>query len=47
VADTAGVRFEKVEALQNVVQLDKLDESRAVILVRSGSGFDLKTIPLP
>jgi hypothetical protein len=47
IADTAGVRFEKVEALQNVVQLDKLDESRAVILVRSNNGFDLKTVPLP
>lgn len=47
IADTAGVRFEKVASLQNVVQLDKLDDSRAVILVRNSSGFDLKTVPLP
>lgn len=47
IADTAGVKFEKVESLQNVVQLDKLDNAHAVILVRTGAGFDLKTVPLP
>ncbi|MDW8241689.1 MAG: hypothetical protein RMJ88_00585 [Thermogemmata sp.] len=47
ITDTAGVRFEKIENLQNVVQLDKLDDARAIILVRTGSGFDLRTIPLP
>jgi hypothetical protein len=43
----AGVKFEKIAELENVVQLDKLDEERAIILVRSNAGFDLKTVPLP
>ncbi len=48
VADTAGVKFVTVPNLSNVVQLDKLDAERAVILVRrDGGGYDLKTIPLP
>ncbi|MBA4065353.1 MAG: hypothetical protein C0501_16905 [Isosphaera sp.] len=39
----SGVPYETVASLQNVTQLDKLDDTRAVILV----GGDLKTIALP
>jgi len=42
-----GVKYDKIEELKNVVQLDKLDESRAVIVVKTDAGFDLKTIELP
>jgi hypothetical protein len=45
--DTAGVKYETVAELKNVVQLDKVDDARAVILVRTDTGLDLKTIPLP
>lgn len=45
--DTAGVPYEKVAELKDVVQLDKLDNERALILVKNSGGFDLKTIPLP
>jgi len=44
---TAGVKYETVGELKDVVQLDKLDADRAVLLVKAGSNYDLKTIPLP
>lgn len=44
---TAGLKYETVSELKNVVQLDKLDDERAVILVKNGNNFDLDTIPLP
>ncbi|VTU00120.1 Uncharacterized protein OS=Singulisphaera acidiphila (strain ATCC BAA-1392 / DSM 18658 / VKM B-2454 / MOB10) GN=Sinac_5379 PE=4 SV=1 [Gemmataceae bacterium] len=47
VAGTAGPAYEKVTELKDVVQLDKFDDARAVILVKTASGFDLKTVPLP
>jgi len=47
VGGTAGVKFETLAELKDVMQLDKLDDTRAVILVKSGTGLDLKTIPLP
>lgn len=40
----AGVKAETVKELADVVQLDKLDEGHAVLLLKSG---DLKTVPLP
>jgi len=45
--DTAGIKYETIAELKDVLQLDKLDNTRAVILVKSGTGLDLKTIPLP
>jgi hypothetical protein len=45
--DTAGVKYEKITELANVVQLDKLDDARAILLVKHDAGFDLKTVPLP
>jgi hypothetical protein len=48
IAETAGVKYEKITDLKDVTQLDKLDDTRAVILTgKAGAGFDLKTIPLP
>ena len=44
----AGVKADKIEELKDVTQLDKLDDTRMVILTgKPGSGFDLKTVPLP
>ena len=44
---TAGQKFETIEELTGVVQLDRLNDSHAVILVKSEGGLDLKTIALP
>lgn len=41
---TAGVKAESIKELADVVQLDKLDDTHALILLKSG---DLKTVPLP
>lgn len=45
--DTAGVKYEKVEELKDVMQLDKLTDESALLLVKNGTNFDLKTVPLP
>ncbi len=45
---TAGQSFETIDELQNVVQLDRLNDTHAVILVERQPGqFDLQTIDLP
>ncbi|MCA9055017.1 MAG: hypothetical protein KDA75_14345 [Planctomycetaceae bacterium] len=45
---TAGQTYEKIEDWQGVVQLDKLNDDSAVVLVQRDSGdFDLKSMPLP
>jgi hypothetical protein len=45
---TAGVKADRIEELKDVVQLDKLDDARMIVLAKSaGGGFDLKTVPLP
>jgi len=41
---TAGVKFETVKELTDVVQMDKLNDDHALILLKNG---DLKTVPLP
>lgn len=43
----AGPKYEKITELKDVVQLDKFDDTRAILLVKNGAGFDLKTVPLP
>jgi hypothetical protein len=45
--ETAGIKYETISELKDVMQLDKLDDTRALILTKSGAGFDLRTIPLP
>ncbi|HJZ59619.1 MAG TPA: hypothetical protein VKE74_32035 [Gemmataceae bacterium] len=47
VKGTAGVKYETIAELKGVMQLDKLDNERAIILVKTDAGLDLKTIPLP
>ena len=44
---TAGQSFEKIESLKNVVQLDKLNDTQAVIITQEGSTVDLRTVELP
>jgi hypothetical protein len=40
----AGIKAEAIKELADVVQLDKLDDTRAILLLGNG---DLKTVPLP
>jgi hypothetical protein len=49
VADKAGLTYDTIADLKGVAQLDKLDDGRAVILVRAdaNSPANLQTIPLP
>ena len=44
----AGQSFETVEAMQDVVQLAKLDDQHALVVQQSGdSGMSLRSVPLP
>jgi hypothetical protein len=48
VEDTAGLEYETLGDLNGVVQLDRLDDTHALILIQDDSGSqDLKTIELP
>jgi len=42
-----GVGYETVADLKGVMQLDKLDAGRALVLVKADDGLGLKTVPLP
>jgi hypothetical protein len=44
IGDTAGVKYETIKELTDVVQMDKLNDDSALILLKNG---DLKTVPLP
>ena len=44
---TAGVTYKTIEDLKNVSQLDGLNAKKAVVLIESESGSQLKTIDLP
>jgi len=44
----AGPKYEQIaEFKTDVTKLDKLDDGRAILLVKAGGGVNLKTIPLP
>jgi hypothetical protein len=45
--DITGVPYDTVKSLQNVEHLAKLDETQALMLVKTSAGEDLKTIALP
>lgn len=48
VADKAGLKYETIDDLQGVVQLDRLNGERAVVLVQNENGrMDLRSIDLP
>lgn len=44
---TAGQTYETVSALDGVVQMDKLSDDHAVVLIADDSSISLKTVPLP
>jgi len=45
--DTAGLPYETLSDLKDVVQLDKLNDSQAVLLVNNAGRQDIRTIDLP
>jgi hypothetical protein len=45
--DITGVPYETIAELKGVEHLDRLDDSRALMLVKSDAGMDLKTLALP
>lgn len=47
VEDKEGVSYETIASLEGVMQLDQLDDTRAVILSQNGDRLDLRTIALP
>ena len=44
---TAGQTFETIKELEGIEQLDKLDDSRAVVLAKADNSLSLRTINLP
>ena len=44
---TAGVGYDTIDELEGVLQLDKLGDGHAVVLVKTDSHVDLQTVPLP
>jgi hypothetical protein len=45
--ETAGLPYDTIAELEGVKQLDKLNETHALVLVERGESLDLRTIPLP
>jgi hypothetical protein len=45
--DKQGVPYETIASLKGVQQLDKLDDSNAVMLTDDGGSLDLRAVPLP
>ena len=45
--EVAGVPYETLTDLKGVQQLDKYDETRALVLMGEGASLDLRTIALP
>jgi hypothetical protein len=45
--EPAGVPFETIASLKGVQQLDKFDDTNALVLMGSGASLDLRTVPLP
>lgn len=48
VPDKAGVAYETIASLKGVEQLDRFDDTRAIVLARAeGGALSLQTVPLP
>ena len=48
VQGTQGIGYDTIASLKGVVQMDKLDDNRAVILVQDQAGaLNLETVNLP
>jgi hypothetical protein len=45
--EATGVPYETIAGLKGVQQLDKFDDSNALVLIASGTSLDLRTVPLP
>ncbi len=44
---TAGQEYETIKRMEGVVQLDKLDDSRAVVVTQTDGGLALESVALP
>jgi len=44
---TAGHTYDSVDSMEGVLQMDKINEGYAIVLLSSGDGMDLKTVSLP
>lgn len=47
IAEKAGVPYETIADLKGVQQLDKLNDSTALVLIASNGSVDLRSVPLP
>jgi len=45
--ETGGVPFETVASMSGILQLDKLDEQRSIVIARADGGVNLQVLPLP
>ena len=46
--ESSGQKYETIESLKGVVQLDRLNDKHAIVLVQGDAGkLDLRTVPLP
>ena len=45
--EVTGVPYETIANLKGVQQLDKFDDSKAIVLMGEGASLDLVTVPLP
>ena len=45
--NTAGLKYDTVKELEGVMQLDKLSDTQAILLVKSDSGLNLQAVALP
>jgi hypothetical protein len=47
IAEKAGVPYETIADLKGVQQLDKLNDSTALVLINANGSMDLRSVPLP
>lgn len=47
ISGTAGQSYDTIDSLQGTVQMDKLNESHALVLIGGDGKLDLKTVELP
>ncbi len=45
--ETAGLKYDTIDSLKAVVQMDRLNKEHAVVLMKTDAGTDLQTIALP
>ena len=45
--ETSGLKYDTIESLKAVVQMDRLNNEHAVVLMQTNAGTDLQTIALP